>query len=253
MREWISAAPGVFGPLWCLLCDIRGIKPTHEREKGRTDDKIHSVFFELLTMVRISNRKWLVHWAMIQNITLFARGVGRAAESAVSYFGIALSNTSRRRLFDKISGNDKEGQAQKKTLRDRRCCMFRTCAALIFAYDNYQKGLSLQHQRGKHSSAFFKGTHECAHKVLPFTDCTFNEMYAMFTQHDQDIPSPWRMPAFEVVETEKQADLFAEYEQFESIITPDFSGNRVRAYLTLKNTSMCLRYLSLAFPPESDS
>ena len=190
MREWISAAPAIFGPLWCLLCNIRGIKPTHEREKGRTDDKIHSVLFELLTMARISNRKRLIHWAIIQNITLLARGVGRAAESAVSYFGFALSNTPRRRLFDNISGNDEEGQAQKKTLRDRQCSMFRTCAALIFAYNNYQKSLSLQHQRGKHSSAFFKGTHECAYKVLPFTDCTFDEMYAMFTQHDQDIPSP---------------------------------------------------------------
>ena len=53
-------------------------------------------------------------------------------------------------------------------------------------------------------------------------------MYAIFTQHDQDIPSPWGMPAFEVVDMEKQADFFAEYMEFESVVTPDFSGKRVR-------------------------
>ena len=123
MNKWISAAPDVFDPLWCLLCNIRGEKPTNERKKGRMDDKIHSVFFELLTMAQINNRKRLVHWAMIQNITLFSRGVGRAAESAVSYFGSAPANTTRRRIFNKISDNDKEGQAQKRryVIGNARC------------------------------------------------------------------------------------------------------------------------------------
>ena len=131
--------------------------------------------------------------------------------------------------------------------------MFRACAAVVFAYDNYQRGLTLQHQCGKYSSAFFKGTNQCAHKVFPFTDATFDEMFAVFTQQDQDIPSPWGMPAFEVTDMDDQASFLENFDQFKSIVTPDFSGKRVRVYLRIKNTAMRLRYLRLAFPKEKDN
>ena len=35
MDEWISRAPDIFGPLWCLLCNMRGVKPTHMQERER--------------------------------------------------------------------------------------------------------------------------------------------------------------------------------------------------------------------------
>lgn len=52
---------------------------------------------------------------MIQNITLFARGVGRVAEIQVAYFGYTIASSTRRRLFDKLAGDDHEGECQKKT------------------------------------------------------------------------------------------------------------------------------------------
>ena len=59
-------------------------------------------------MARVANRQRLGNWAMIHNISLFARGVGRAAESAVAFFGNALASTIRRAKFDKLTGNDKK-------------------------------------------------------------------------------------------------------------------------------------------------
>ena len=55
------------------------------------------------------------------------------------------------------------------------------CQALVITYDNFQRGLALQHQKGKHSSALFKGTHECAHKVTPFDDTAFDDLFVNFT------------------------------------------------------------------------
>ena len=136
------------------------------------DDKLHSVFFEILAMACV---------AICRSLSGFSHGFGRMAESTYAYFGQALSNATRRRLWAKITGSNKEGIATHISLRERQCRLFKSCTALIFAFNNYQRGLHLQHQRGEHTSAFFKGTHQCAHKVFPFADCTFVKMYAAFT------------------------------------------------------------------------
>ena len=86
--------------------------------------------------------------------------------------------------------------------------LFRACRALVLCYDNYQKGVTLQHQRGKHSSAFFKGTHQCGHKVEEYDNVTFDVFKASFTQLDQDIPSPDGMPTFELADLENPASFF---------------------------------------------
>ena len=138
-------------------------------------------------------------------------------------FGHTLSATTRDSLFNKMTGNDKEGAKANNTLRQKQSKLFRGCAALVFAYDNYQRGMTLQEQRGKHSSAFFKGTHQCAHKVYPFADCTFDEFHAYFSQHDQDIPSPWGMHAFEIVEDDNFAEFLVTYNDFDTLATPTTS------------------------------
>ena len=95
----------------------------------------------------------------------------------------------------------------------------------MLAYDNYQRGLTLQHQQGKHSSAYFKGTHQCAHKVIPFKDTRWDCLFVDFSQLDQDIPSPVGMPAFELVNLENPARFFLNFDLFESCTLPDFTGN----------------------------
>ena len=73
-------------------------------------------------------------------------------------------------------------------------------------------------------------------------------MYDPFTQHQQAIPSPWGMPAFEIVDVINPADFFINYDNFESITTPDFTGDRVHSYLRLRNIATHVGYLSRAFP-----
>ena len=79
MDEFIKEAPAVFGDMWDLMCDLRGIKPNYKREKDRMDNKLHSVLSKTLRMARIANQKTLKYWAMISNISSFAHGVGRKA------------------------------------------------------------------------------------------------------------------------------------------------------------------------------
>jgi len=154
----------------------------------------------------------------------------------------------RDRLFNNLTGNDKEGRKQKNSLRHKQGALFKTCQALIFAYDNYQQGLTLQEQRGKHSSAFFKGTHQVAQKVYPFTNQTFDELYVYFSQIDQDQPSPWVMPAIETADESHTTAFLVNHEDFESISTLDFTGERGRSYI--KMLTLCSRLMGLnrAFP-----
>ena len=252
VKGFISEAPKIFGGLWNILCDLRGVKANHAKEKTRTLTKFNEVFFQLLAMIRIANRRKLKYWAMIGNISNFARGVGRHAESAFSYFGHTLSPSARHQLFNKLTGNSKQSGSDNNSLREKQSRLFRTCAALIFTYDNYQRGMTLQEQRGKHSSAFFKGTHQCAHKVFPFQDCTFDECFVYFSQHDQDIPSPWGMPAFECIDQIDPSGCFVDFDSWESVKTPDFTGERVRSYIDLRNMASQLVQLSTAFPTEKE-
>ena len=99
MESFLSRSPDVFGGLWTLLCDIRGLKPGQAREKSRTTDKLHALFVEILTLACISNRRRLNHWAMIANVAHYAGGVARSAEQAILFFGSTISYTTRRKIF----------------------------------------------------------------------------------------------------------------------------------------------------------
>jgi len=48
---------------------------------------------------------------MIQNTSNFLQGVGTASERAITYFGSSGSNSTRRRHYTMLTGNDKEGRA----------------------------------------------------------------------------------------------------------------------------------------------
>ena len=67
-------APAIFGDTWNLRCDLRGVKPYQKEEKEHNILRIHSVFYEILAMTRIANRKELKHWALIQSVSNFAWG-----------------------------------------------------------------------------------------------------------------------------------------------------------------------------------
>ena len=106
-------------------------------------------------MARRANRRRLTHWAVIQSISNFARGVGTAAENAFAFFGNSVSPRTRTRIINRLTGNDKAGREAGKSLVIMQRAILRAQKALILGYDNFQHGLSLQFQRGEHSSAFF--------------------------------------------------------------------------------------------------
>jgi len=187
---------------------------------------------------------------MIQNVTNFARGVGKSAEKAISYFGNSVSNTTRLSVFGNLTGNSKKGRETNNTLKDKQTRALRVQNALILFYDNYQKGLQLQHQHGTHSSTFFKGTHQCAHTVFQFENLTFDKFHALFTQHEQAIPSPWGMPVYEIIafdSTKSICDFIVNYENYEIITSPDFIGQRFEKYIEVCDIASHLQCVQLAF------
>ena len=80
---------------------------------------------------------------------------------AFAYFGPSVSYTTRHHVMSQLMGSDKESIAKKNTLVDKQPKLLSVQRAVTFCYGNYQRGLKLFHQRGKHSSAYFKGTHQC--------------------------------------------------------------------------------------------
>ena len=56
------------------------------------------------------------------------------------------------------------------------------------------------------------------------------------------------MPAFELVDMDEYATFFLTYSDFDSIVTPDFTGQQVRGYIELSKVATRLTHLSHAFP-----
>ena len=74
-----------------------------------------------------------------------------------------------------------------------------------------------------------------------------------FTQIDQDVPSPWGMPAFELVNQSVLGSFFESYDSFDSVIHPDFTGARVRTYNEIRHVTVHLKYLCCAFPNSAEN
>jgi hypothetical protein len=134
----------------------------------------------------------------------------------------------------KLTGGDACGTSTNNTLAQKQTRMMSAQPAIIFVYDNYQREMKLQHQRGSHSSAFFKGTHQCANKVNVFEDTSFDDMLV-----------------FEFVEVDQVAQFFLDYNNFQGDMMPDFTGQRVQAYLKLKDISRRVQQLKNAFVPST--
>ena len=118
----------------------------------------------------------------------------------------------------------------------------------MLAYDIYQRGMSLQNQRGGHASAFFKGTHQCAHKATPFDGNAFDAFTVNFDLSEPCSPSPWGMPAFELVDYENPGAFFLDYKNFNTVATSDFTAEGTDAYINLRDIASHIRYLFHAFP-----
>ena len=71
--------------------------------------------------------------------------------------------------------------------------------AKLFSFDNAQIGQEVKNQRGEHSSTFFKGTNECAHRVHEYNDTLFDATMTVDVTglDDQALPSPPGMVPYE--------------------------------------------------------
>ena len=140
MEEFINEAQFVFGELYQLQLSMRNYRPNQFNEKQRNKARERSAFFQMMTMARQTNRRRLIHWGMIQNVSNFARGVSTAAEKASAYFGNSVSSSTRRRHFTRLTDNDKEERANGNTLKHKQARLLRTCRTVILCYDNYKRG-----------------------------------------------------------------------------------------------------------------
>ena len=62
---------------------------------------------------------------------------------------------------------------------------------------------------------------------------TYDAMFVDFTQHGQVIPLLWGMPASEFIDSNDPAQSIIDYNEFQSVSIPEFSGTRVQSYIQL--------------------
>ena len=56
------------------------------------------------------------------------------------------------------------------------------------------------------------------------------------------------MPSFETVDFAKLAELFAGYDDFNTLTLPDFTRRRMRSHIVIKEAARHLKHLFPAFP-----
>ena len=169
-----------------------------------------------------------MYWALIETIALLSWGVGAKAIYGSSFFGINVSSSTRNRKTRQLTSNN----ASLHTKMLSRYKVSATC------YDNYQRGVPLLHQCGGHSSSFLKGTHEITHLMNEFDNRQFNDQYVDLAYlPTQNYPSPHGMSFYETVNHDHLGTFFAGHESMPSAPEPDFSDERVRSYIKLRDIS----------------
>ena len=97
------------------------------------------------------------------------------------YFGHHVHPTTRTTTVSACTG---------KNIADLQHELLSQQEAIIICYDNFQRGVSLLDQRGRHSSSFFRGTHQCAHEVMTFEETSFDASQVPLPYVNEAIPSP---------------------------------------------------------------
>ena len=109
---------------------------------------------------------------------------------------------------NEMAGYDKASRSKGDSLTAKQMKLLSTTTAVIICYDNFQLGISLEDQRGGRSSAYFRGTHQVAHEIIPFSNEDFDAMYVPMPYIDQAIPSPWGILAYQEFYTSDPANDF---------------------------------------------
>ena len=156
----------MFGSWWEMRCHQRGV--------GNNMSKKHSVFFSILAEIRNCHKFRLKYWALVNNVSDYCRGSRTVSENMACYFGHHVHPSTRSAVMGHCAGTSKIERAKGNTRANHQRRLLSGCASVLICYDNFQRGVTMQDQQGRHSSSFFKGTHQCAHMVKPFNDPSFD-------------------------------------------------------------------------------
>ena len=74
-----------FGDLWRVLAGIRGLNDKHKHEANQTGYKRCHVFSQFFSLIRMSNPRLLLWWAMNQSVVNCGWGVGASALDINAY------------------------------------------------------------------------------------------------------------------------------------------------------------------------
>jgi hypothetical protein len=107
----IEQAPVKFGDYWHYRCHQRGV--------GNDLAKRHSLFFSILGEIRASHKYRLGHWALVDNIADYCRGIRVASEKMSCYFRHHVHPTRRTTSVNELAGNDKASRESGNTLTDK--------------------------------------------------------------------------------------------------------------------------------------
>jgi len=198
LSRYIFAAEHIaFPDQWRVLSALRGLKANHANEikSGQADFKRRQIFFQLLSLIRVSNPKQLSWWAMIQSVSNFGWGVSATASDINCYWGNTVSSSTRNQRLSSLTSNL---NFHYRKLRKRS-------NAQLFAFDNVQIGQELKEERGKYASAFFKGTQMVAHEVHEYTNTQWDDQRTKVTGFPgQPMPAPPGMAKYELAPDNEQ-------------------------------------------------
>jgi hypothetical protein len=125
------------------------------------------------------------------------------------YFGHHVHPTRRITAVNEMTGNYAAGSNSGNILTAKQMTLLLDSIAAIICYNNFQRGISLEDQGGGRSSAYFFGTRQGAHQIVPFSNKHFDGYYVPTTYIEPAIPLPWGMPAYKQFNRNNPAGFFS--------------------------------------------
>ena len=104
---------------------------------------------------KLLNAKLLNAIKAFHNICDYCSGVKVASEKMSCYFGHHVHPTTRFATANEMAGHDKASREKGDSLTNKQKELLAKSTAVIICYNNFQRGVSLEDQRGGCSSAYF--------------------------------------------------------------------------------------------------
>ena len=231
--------------VWQALSNMRAIRSNETRSDHLVHSKEMQVFFQLLSLARQADPQRLIHWAFAHALAFYGWGIRNKLQNLLHYWGFTCSTWNR----------DEKMQELLKSVEEKQRTTLSLLGAILFVFDNVQRGKHLDFQREGKSSDYVKGTQHLAIKIRPYTNKSWNGKQAKMTYDaKQPFPSPAGFPAFESLRIDSISDVAGVFVNLNSVVcqeTPDFEGTRVAAYNKLRSIAHVLKEVKRCFWPDN--